>query len=97
MTTSGPRRLLLGLAVAFLLVRAATVLAYRDTLYYYGMVSNQFAIAEAAYKGHWFAWDKELAGNVMREAKEQDLPPPGRSAADGPCPGCWSCSTSSGS
>ena len=71
MTTSGPRRLLLGLAVAFLLVRAATVLAYRDTLYYYGMVSNQFAIAEAAYKGHWFAWDKELAGNVMREAKRQ--------------------------
>jgi hypothetical protein len=70
--TSVPRRLLLGLAVAFLLVRAATVLAYRDTLYYYGMVSNQFAIAEAAYKGHWFAWDKELAGNVMREAKRQD-------------------------
>jgi hypothetical protein len=72
MTTSGPRRLLLGLAVAFLLVRAATLLAYRDTLYYYGMVSNQFAIAEAAYKGHWFAWDKELAGNMMREAKRQD-------------------------
>jgi hypothetical protein len=72
MTTSGPRRLLLRLAVAFLLVRAATVLAYHDTVYYYGMVSNQFAIAEAAYKGHWFAWDKELAGNVMREAKRQD-------------------------
>jgi hypothetical protein len=72
MTTSGPRRQLLRLAVAFLLVRAATLLAYRDTLYYYGMVSNQFAIAEAAYKGHWFAWDKELAGNVMQAAKQQD-------------------------
>jgi hypothetical protein len=72
MTPSGPRRPLLWLAVAFLLVRAATVLAYRDTPYYYGMVSNQFAIADAAYKGHWFAWDEELAGNVMREAKRLD-------------------------
>ena len=72
MTTSAPRRLLLGLAVVFLVVRAATVLAYRETFYYYGMVSNQFAIAEAAYKGHWFAYDPELAGNVMREAKRQD-------------------------
>jgi hypothetical protein len=58
------------LAIVFVAVRIATVFAYRDTLYYYGMVSNQFAIAEAAYHGHWFSWDSTLAFNARRAARD---------------------------
>lgn len=64
------RRKLVLLAAMLVLVRIATVLAYRDTLYYYGLVAHQFAIAEAAYKGHWLAWDAVLAGDVRREAND---------------------------
>ena len=54
------------------LVRIATIVAYRDTLYYYGMVAHQFAIAEAAYHGHWFAHDRTLLrGGRCSEAKRQ--------------------------
>ncbi len=59
------------LAILFLLVRVATVIAYRDTLYYYGMITHQFAIAEAAYAGHGFAHDPVLSGGALAEAKRQ--------------------------
>jgi hypothetical protein len=58
------RKLLL-VAAVFVLVRSATLLAYRDTLYYYGMIASQFAIAEAAYAGHAFAQDAVLASAAM--------------------------------
>ena len=50
-------RRLLVVAIALVGVRALTIEAYRGTLYYYGLVAHQFAIADAAYAGHWFAWD----------------------------------------
>jgi hypothetical protein len=53
----------------FIVVRACTVLAYRDTVYFYGMVANQFAIAEAAYKGYSFSWDARLAGAALEETR----------------------------
>lgn len=53
----------------FLVVRTCTVLAYRDTVYFYGMVANQFAIAEAAYKGHSFSWDARLGGAALEETR----------------------------
>ena len=59
------------LAVVFVAVRIATIVAYRDTLYYYGMVANQFGIAEAAYKGHWFAHDADLSAAALQEANRQ--------------------------
>jgi hypothetical protein len=65
------RRALLLIAASFLLVRAATIVAYRDTYYYYGMVSGQYGIAQAAYTGHWFAHDPVLSGAAMREAARQ--------------------------
>ena len=64
-------RKLLALAVLLVAVRIATVFAYRDTLYYYGMISHQFGIAEAAYRGHWFAHDGTLSGAALSEAKRQ--------------------------
>jgi hypothetical protein len=69
------RRLLL-IAALFLLVRAATVVAYRDTLYYYGMVAGQYAMAEAAWSGHWLAHDQTLSGAALREARRQGRPIP---------------------
>lgn len=59
------------LALLFLVVRIATIAAYRNTLYYYGMISSQFGIAEAAYKGHEFAYDHVLVGAAFREASRQ--------------------------
>lgn len=56
------------IVLLFLLVRGLTVIAYKDTYFYYGMVSNQFAIAEAAYNGHWFSQDKQLVKAVSSEA-----------------------------
>lgn len=53
----------------FLAVRTCTILAYRDTVYFYGMVANQFAIAEAAYKGHSFSWDARLGGAALEETR----------------------------
>jgi hypothetical protein len=64
-------RKLLALAVLLVLVRIATVVAYRDTLYYYGMIAHQFGIAEAAHRGHWFAHDPTLSGTALSEAKKQ--------------------------
>ena len=64
-------RKLLALAVLLVAVRVATVFAYRETLYYYGMISHQFGIAEAAYRGHWFAHDATLSGEALNEAKRQ--------------------------
>jgi hypothetical protein len=64
-------RALLAVAVVFLLVRAATVVAYRDTLYYYGMVAGQYGMARAAYEGHAFAYDAELTATVLSEATRQ--------------------------
>lgn len=62
------RRKLFIIALLFLLIRGFTVIAYKDTYHYYGMVSNQFAIAEAAYNGHWFSQDKQLGKAVSLEA-----------------------------
>ena len=59
------------LAVLFLLVRIATIAAYRDTLYYYGLVSHQFAIAEATYHGHGFAHDAVLSEAAVGAAKRE--------------------------
>ena len=61
-------RTLAALAVLFLLLRVVTVAAYRDTLYCYGLVSHQFSIAEAAYKGHGFTYDAVLTENASKEA-----------------------------
>lgn len=66
-----PRRPLLVVAALFLAVRAATIVAYSDTLYYYGMIGHQFGIAEAAYHGHWFAHDKVLSGEALAEARRE--------------------------
>lgn len=49
------KRCLFLVAIVFVVVRVLTVLAYRNTLDYYGMIAGQFAIAEAAYNGHAFA------------------------------------------
>jgi len=59
---------LLIIAAMFIIVRLLIILAYKDTYYYYGMVSSQFAIAEAAYHGHWFSQDKMLVTAVRKEA-----------------------------
>lgn len=64
------RKLLL-ISVVFALIRTATVLAYRDTYYFYGMIASQFAIAEAAYRGHSFAQDAVLASAAMDLAKRE--------------------------
>jgi hypothetical protein len=64
-------RNLLVVAVAFVLVRTLTVYAYRDTPYYYGLVVHQFAIAEAAYNGHWFAQDKVRSGAALERARRE--------------------------
>lgn len=64
-------RKLAAVALLFLLVRALTAYAYRDTLYYYGMIGHQFAIADAAYSGHGFAHDPVLSGAALAEAKRQ--------------------------
>jgi hypothetical protein len=53
----------------FLAVRACTLVAYRETVYYYGMVSNQFAIADAAYRGHAFSWDASLTFAALQETR----------------------------
>jgi hypothetical protein len=59
------------ISLAFLLVRSLTAFAYRDTLYYYGMITHQYAIAEAAWSGHGFAHDPVLSGGALSEAKRQ--------------------------
>jgi hypothetical protein len=64
-------RKLAAIALVFLLVRALTVFAYRDTLYYYGMITHQFAIADASYSGHGFAHDPVLSGGALEEANRQ--------------------------
>lgn len=61
---------LLIIAAMFIIVRLLIILAYKDTYYYYGMVSSQFAIAEAAYKGHWFSQDEYLVKTVVSEASK---------------------------
>ena len=63
---------LLAIGVVFMVVRIATILAYRDTLYYYGMIASQFAIAEAAYRGHFFAQDTVLASAAMDLATREE-------------------------
>lgn len=65
----GPKLALL--ALLFLVVRLATIAAYRDTLYYYGLISHQFAIADAAYHGHGFAHDKVLSEAAVTEANRR--------------------------
>jgi hypothetical protein len=60
---------LLVVSGVFLVVRTLTILAYQDTLYYYGMIASQFGIAEAAYEGHWFAHDPALSGAALEEAQ----------------------------
>ncbi len=65
------RREAVALAVLFLLVRVATIALYRDTLYYYGMVAHQYAIADAAYAGHGFAHDPVLSGGALAAAKRE--------------------------
>jgi len=62
-------RKLAGLAALFLVTRALTLFAYRDTYYSYGMIASQFAIAEAAYGGHAFSQDAVLASAAMDRAK----------------------------
>ena len=64
------RKLLL-VTVAFAIVRVATLVAYRDKYYFYGMIASQFAIAEAAYTGHAFAQDAALASAAMDLAKRE--------------------------
>lgn len=58
------------IVILFLIVRILTTLAYKDTYYYYGMVANQFEIADASYYGHDFSFDSSLGGNVMSEANK---------------------------
>jgi hypothetical protein len=62
---------MLALAVLLLLVRGVTVLAYRDTFYYYGMIAHQFGIAEAALAGHWFSHDAGLSGEALAKANRE--------------------------
>lgn len=64
-------RAVIAIAVAFLLVRALTTLMYEGVYYYYGMVAGQFAIADAAYHGHWFAQDEMLVSSVNNRASEE--------------------------
>jgi hypothetical protein len=64
-------RKLLVVAVALVVVRTLTIHAYRDTLYYYGLAAHQFAIAEAAYAGHWFAWDEVRSGAAFDRANRE--------------------------
>jgi hypothetical protein len=64
-------RKLLVVALALVVVRTLTICAYRNTLYYYGLVAQQFAIADAAYAGHWFAWDQVRSGAAFDLANRQ--------------------------
>lgn len=56
--------------VVFLAVRTLTVWAYgkNATLYYYGQVSGQFAIADAWWHGHAFSEDRALSAAACRAA-----------------------------
>ncbi len=45
-----------------------TILLYKDTSYYYGMVANQFSIAEAAFNGHEFSYEPVLSIAVRNDA-----------------------------
>lgn len=64
-------RRLLVVAIALVGVRVLTIVAYRDTLYYYGLVAHQFAIADAAHAGHWFAWDEVRSGAAFDLANRE--------------------------
>lgn len=66
------RKHLLLVAAALVLVRGATIYAYRDTRYYYGMVANQFAIADSAFHGHGFGFDKALFDGAQRQAAQEN-------------------------
>jgi hypothetical protein len=63
---------MLALAALLLFVRSVTVIAYRDTLYYYGMVAHQFGIAEAAFEGHWFSHDAVRSGEALSTANREE-------------------------
>jgi hypothetical protein len=69
-------RRLLVVAIALVVVRALTIHAYRETHYYYGLVAHQFAIADAAYAGHWFAWDEVRSGAafVLANREKRHVP-----------------------
>jgi hypothetical protein len=66
------------LAALFFSSRAGVV-SYYDSIcffYYYGMVSNQYAIAEAAFNGHFNSEDFGLKKTVRTEAFERERPIP---------------------
>lgn len=64
---------LLWVLAAFLVVRALTVWAYQKnaTLYYYGQISGQFAIADAWWQGHEFSEDRVLSAAACRTAESE--------------------------
>jgi hypothetical protein len=62
---------ILVIALLFLIVRLWTVMAYKDLYYYYGMVWNQFAIAEALYHGHWFSVDYKVVDAVQQDSAKK--------------------------
>jgi len=66
------------LAVLFAATRAGVVSYYESIgyFYYYGMVSNQYAIAEAAFNGHFNSEDFGLKKAVRTEAFERGRPTP---------------------
>lgn len=49
-------------------MRFLTILAYKNTAYYYDMVAVQFGIAEAAYHGHAFSYDEKLFDTLLTES-----------------------------
>jgi len=66
------------LAVLFAVTRAGVVSYYESIgfFYYYGMVSNQYAIAEAAFNGHFNSEDFGLKKAVREVAFERGRPTP---------------------
>ena len=64
------RNKLLIIALLFLVVRGLTIYVYEGTYYYYGMVANQFAIAEASYRGQSLSLDEVLVGAVFNAANQ---------------------------
>ncbi|MCL5036305.1 MAG: hypothetical protein M1269_04215 [Chloroflexi bacterium] len=65
------RNKLIIIALLFLAVRILTVFLYKDTNYYYGMVINQFSIAEAMFNGHPLSQDKTLAQAIQLDSNNK--------------------------
>lgn len=62
---------LLILSILFIVARIFTSYIYKDVYYYYGMISNQFSIAEAYYEGHDFSYEKKGMDNPSKTASDE--------------------------